>query len=321
MDMGKLIDGQWTNEWYKADPRGHFVRDETKFRSHFSADGSSGFRPEAGRYHLYVSLACPWAHRTLIVRKLRGLEEVISLSVVHPYMGENGWEFREAPGTIPDGVNGARYLHEVYTKAKPDYSGRVTVPVLWDKQSNTIVCNESRQIARMFQRELPGLGDDSVDLCPPSLEADVEREIDALYKPVNNGVYRAGFATTQEAYDEAVTQLFDALEGYEARLRTQRYLLGSVLTEADIFFFTTLLRFDPVYHYHFKCNLKRIGDYPHLASYLRDVYQVRGVAETCNMQHIKEHYYTSHPQINPSRIVPKGPFFDLSLPHDRARLQ
>ena len=317
--MGKLIAGRWSNEWYDADAKGRFVRDETKFHDRVTADGSSGFEAEPERYHLYVSLACPWAHRTLIARRLKGLERGISLSVVHPHMGDDGWEFRDAPGTIPDTVNGARYLHEVYTKAKPDYTGRVTVPVLWDRKRRTIVCNDSRRVLRMLSREFDAFAENRVTLCPPELEAQIDREIDALYEPVNNGVYRAGFASTQEAYDEAVTLLFGALDGYERRLDRHRYLLGNAFTEADICFFTTLLRFDPVYHYHFKCNVKRVADYPNLSSYLRDIYQKPGVASLCDLSHVKEHYYTSHPKLNPTRIIPKGPVIDLDAPHDRAR--
>jgi len=318
--MGKLIDGHWTSEWYQADDKGHFIREETKFRGKLSADGSSGFRAEAGRYHLYVSLACPWAHRTLIARRLKRLEAAISISVVHPHMGENGWQFSDYPGSTADAVHGARYLHEVYTRARADYTGRATVPILWDKQQQTIVCNESRLILRMLDRELNAFGDPSVQLCPPELEAAVDREIDALYRPVNNGVYRAGFAVTQPAYESAVRELFSALDGYETRLEKQRFLLGAQLTEADICFFTTLLRFDPVYHYHFKCNLKRLSDYPALWGYLKDIYQTPGVAETCNFDHIKRHYFTSHPHINPNQIIPAGPEQDLLAPQQRSAL-
>jgi putative glutathione S-transferase len=291
--MGKLVDGKWSNEWYKASAKGDFVRDETQFRNTLSADGASGFEAEAGRYHLYVSLACPWAHRTLIARELKGLHDAIGVSVVHPHMGEQGWEFGEFPGATPDLLHGAKYLYEIYTRAKSDYSGRVTVPVLWDRNG-------------------------SADLCPRELTAAVDAEIDALYAPVNNGVYRAGFAVQQSAYESATRELFSALDGYEARLEKQRYLLGSALTEADICLFTTLLRFDPVYHYHFKCNLRRIADYPALSGYVRDIYQTPGVAETCNFEHIKHHYFTSHPTINPNKIIPLGPVLDLLAPHGRA---
>jgi putative glutathione S-transferase len=315
--MGKLTDGHWTNEWYKSSDKGEFVREETKFRGTVTADGSSGFRAEAGRYHLYVSLACPWAHRTLVTRALKGLEDVISVSVVHPHMGDDGWEFGEYPGATADPIHGARYLHEVYTQAKSDYTGRVTVPVLWDKQTGTIVCNESRLVMRMLDHEFDAFAKAKLDLCPGEMRERVEAEIDALYSPVNNGVYRAGFAVKQGAYEKAVSELFAALDGYEARLEQQRFLLGPGLTEADICLFTTLLRFDPVYHFHFKCNVKRLRDYPALWGYLRDIYQTPGVASTCNLDHIKHHYYTSHPNVNPTRIVPVGPTLDLDVPHGR----
>ena len=318
--MGKLVRGQWSQEWYADDDKGNFIRDDTKFRERVSADGSSRFTAEAGRYHLYVSLACPWAHRTLIARKLKRLESAISLSIVHPHMGENGWEFGAFPGSVPDEVNGTSYLREIYTKAKSDYTGRVTVPVLWDKREQTIVCNESRLLLRMLDREFDAVGDPSVNLCPAQLEAAIDAEIDALYRPVNNGVYRAGFAVKQQAYEDAVTELFQALDGYEQKLTSQRYLVGATLTEADICLFTTLLRFDPVYYFHFKCNLRRLCDYPALYGFVRDIYQMPGIAEICNIEHIKHHYYTSHPTINPNRLIPVGPIQDLESPHDRARL-
>jgi glutathionyl-hydroquinone reductase len=319
--MGKLVKGLWLDEWYASDAKGHFVRDETQFHQVVMADGSSGHAAEAGRYHLYVSLACPWAHRTLIARQLKGLQDTISLSIVHPHMGEQGWELADYPGTLPDTVNHARYLHEVYTKAKPDYSGRVTVPVLWDKHQQTIVCNDSRMLLRMLAREFDAFADSDVDLCPRELEADIDRAIDELYGPVNNGVYRAGFAVTQEAHEQAVRELFDALDDYERRLARQRFLLGSRFTEADICFFTTLLRFDVVYHYHFKCNVRRVADYPALFGYLRDIYQMPGIADICSFDHIKRHYFTSHPHINPSRIIPLGPEQDLWEPAQRGSLQ
>jgi putative glutathione S-transferase len=318
--MGKLVDGVWMNEWYDSDERGHFVRDETRFHNSVLASGSNGFAAEANRYHLYVSLACPWAHRALLGRRLKRLDSVISLSIVHPHMGDSGWQFADYPGSLPDTVNGASYLYEVYTRAKKDYTGRVTVPVLWDKHQETIVCNDSRMILRMLTREFEAFADRSKDLCPRDLEEQIDREIDALYGPVNNGVYRAGFATKQSAYEEAVRELFAALDGYEDRLRRQRYLLGSRFTEADVCFFTTLLRFDAVYHYHFKCNIRRILDYPALFAYLRDIYQMPGVAELCNFDHIKRHYFTSHPRVNPNGIVPVGPLVDLMAPHQRGRL-
>lgn len=317
--MGKLVNGEWTTQWYEAGAKGDFIRDDTKFRHLVTADGSSGFRAEPNRYHLYVSLACPWAHRTLIARRLKRLDGVIGVSVVHPHMGDNGWEFSAFPGATPDALHGARFLYEVYARAKADYTGRVTVPVLWDSERQTIVCNESRLILRML-REFEAFTDAEVDLCPSGLEAAIDTEIDALYTPINNGVYRAGFAVTQEAYQGAVLELFSALSHYESRLRQQRFLVGSALSEADICLFTTLLRFDAVYHYHFKCNLKRLRDFPALHGYLQDMYQTQGVAETCNLEHIKHHYYTSHPNINPTRVIPLGPELDLLEPHQRAQL-
>jgi putative glutathione S-transferase len=318
--MGKLIHGQWQDERQWANDKGVFERTETKFRGAVSADGSSGFPAQAGRYHLYVSLACPWAHRTLIARQLKQLEQAISVSVVHPHMGDFGWEFQEFPGSSPDPLFNARFLHEIYTRANSDYTGRVTVPVLWDREQATIVCNESRLILRMLDHEFDAFGDASVDLCPREQRAAIDAEIDAMYSPVNNGVYRAGFATKQQVYEAAVRELFSALDSYEARLSKQRYLLGARLTEADICLFTTLLRFDPVYHFHFKCNLRRLADYPALSGYVRDIYQTPGVAAVCNLEHIKHHYFTSHPSINPNRIIPLGPELNLLAEHERERL-
>lgn len=312
--MGRLVDGKWTTEWYKPDAEGRFVRDETVFHNRVTADGSSGKKAEAGRYHLYVSLACPWAHRTLIVRSLKGLKDAISVTVVDPFMGDDGWAFSEEN---PDTLHGARFLRDIYVKAKPDYTGRVTVPVLWDKSTGEIVANESREIIRMLDTEFDAVGDAGVTLCPEGLKAEGDRMITAIYTPINNGVYRAGFATTQGAYEEAVTELFEELDRYEALLGKQRYLCGDALTEADVCLFTTLFRFDPVYHGHFKCNLRRIIDYPNLWGFVRDVYQTPGVAETCNLDHIKQHYYRSHANINPTRIVPKGPLIDYGAPHGR----
>jgi putative glutathione S-transferase len=317
--MGRLIEGRWTNETWRADERGRFLRDATSFRGRISADGSSGFPAEAGRFHLYVSYACPWAHRTLIARSLLGLVEAISVSVVDPFMGEDGWFFSDGPGCVRDTVNGADHLWQVYAKADPRYTGRVTVPVLWDKERGTIVNNESREIVRMLGIARDGFGPrgGAADLCPEPLRDAIDRTADALYAPVNNGVYRAGFATTQEAYDEAVTELFSALDGWEAALSRTRFLCGEALTEADVFLFTTLLRFDPVYHGHFKCNLRRVEDYPNLWGFVRDVYQTPGVAQTCRLDHIKQHYYRSHAHINPTRIVPRGPILDYDAPHGR----
>lgn len=317
MGTGMLIDGQWTLEKYQQDNQGRFMRNPTKFRNWVRADGSTGFKAESGRYHLYVSYACPWAHRTLIMRQLKGLEEAISLSIVDPFMDEDGWEFSDAPGCIPDTVNGSRYLREVYIKADPQCTGRVTVPILWDQETNTIVNNESREIIRMLDTEFEAISQANVNFYPEQLQAEIEDTINAIYHPINNGVYRSGFATTQNAYEEAVMELFYALNYWEAILGEQRYLCGNQITEADWCMFTTLLRFDPVYYVHFKCNLSRIVDYPNLWNYLKDLYQQPGVRETCNLDHIKQHYYKSHPFINPSRIVPKGPLINFEEAHHR----
>ncbi|MEO7329126.1 MAG: glutathione S-transferase family protein [Minicystis sp.] len=317
--MGRLIEGVWSTEWYTPDEKGRFVRGETAFRDRVSDDGSTPFAAEAGRYHLYVSYACPWAHRTLIVRSLRGLDQAISVSAVHPFMGKDGWTFAEGPGVIPDPIHGARFLHQIYTAARADYTGRVTVPVLWDKTRGTIVNNESREIIRMLDTAFGAVGTSAETLCPAPLRAAIDRTLDAIYTPVNNGVYRAGFATTQAAYDEAVRELFEALALWDGVLGQSRYLLGEALTEADVCLFTTLLRFDPVYHGHFKCNLKRVQDFENLWGFVRDLYQTPGVAETCRIDHIKQHYYQSHESINPTRIVPLGPVLDLMAPHDRDR--
>ncbi len=318
MALGLLIEGKWTSNREQEDKEGRFVRPSTTFRNWISADGSSGFKAEPDRYHLYVSLACPWAHRTLIMRQLKGLTEAISVSVVDPVMDEHGWEFSKAPGCIPDLVNHTHYLWEVYAKAEPNYTGRVTVPVLWDKQTGTIVNNESREIIRMLDTEFGDIATHQIDLYPSGLQDTIEQTIDAIYQPINNGVYRAGFATTQAAYEEGVTDLFKALDHWETILGQQRFLCGNQLTEADICMFTTLLRFDPVYYVHFKCNLRRIIDYPNLWGYLRDIYQHPGVKDTCNIDHIKLHYYKSHPKVNPTRIVPKGPILDLNEDPARA---
>ncbi|MFW6087855.1 MAG: glutathione S-transferase family protein, partial [Myxococcota bacterium] len=285
-----LIDGKWSTRWYGADEKGRFIREDTQFRDRVTRDGSSGFPAEPGRYHLYASWACPWAHRTLIARKLRNLESAISVSVVDWFMGDDGWQFTDREGTIPDPIHHARYLREVYLKAKPDYTGRVTVPVLWDKQKGTIVSNESREILRMLDDAFRDVGDPDVHFHPPELHDRIEQTIDAIYTPINNGVYRSGFASTQEAYDEAVTDLFAALDHWESVLANQRWLCGDVMTEADICLFTTLLRFDLVYHTHFKCNVRRVRDYPSLWGFTREIYQLPGVADVCNVTHIKRHY-------------------------------
>ncbi len=320
MGLGILAEGKWVSERDQEDSQGRFVRPSTTFRNQITADGSSGFKAEPGRYHLYISWACPWAHRTAIMRQLKGLEDVISLSVVAPEIDQNGWEFSDGPGCIPDTVNGSRYLWEVYLKADPDYSGRVTVPVLWDKETARIVNNESRDIIRMFDTEFEAFAKPNVNFYPEELRGVVDQTIDTIYQPINNGVYRAGFATKQSAYDEAVTELFDALDYWEGVLEQQRYLCGEQLTEADWCMFTTLFRFDAVYYVHFKCNLYRIVDYPNLWNYLKELYQLPGVKETCNLDHIKRHYYKSHPNVNPSRIVPKGPVINFEAPYNRYRM-
>ncbi|MDY6802623.1 MAG: glutathione S-transferase family protein [Cyanobacteriota bacterium] len=318
MGLGILADGKWIPRREQEDSDGRFVRPSTTFRNKITADGSSGFKAEKGRYHLYISWACPWAHRTAILRSLKGLEDAISLSVVAAVIDQNSWEFSETePGSIADSVNGKNYLWEVYLKADPNYSGRVTVPVLWDKEKETIVNNESREIIRMFDTEFNALAGSKANLLPEDLKEKVDETIDAIYQPINNGVYRAGFATTQSAYSEGVKDLFAGLDYWEGVLSKQRYLCGDRLTEADICMFTTLLRFDVVYYVHFKCNLRHLWDYPNLWNYLKDIYQHPGVKETCNFDHIKRHYYKSHPNVNPAGIVPIGPEIDLDTPHDR----
>ena len=320
---GMLVEGQWkTEERIPRDPDGRFNRSTTSFRDRVTADGSSGFPAQAGRYHLYVAWACPWAHRTAIMRKLKGLENAIGLSAVGSFMGDDGWYWYGDSGEVPDDVNGARYLREIYTLADPGYTGRVTTPVLWDGERETIVNNESREIIRMLDHEFDAVegARPEVDFCPSDLRAEIEETISAIYEPVNNGVYKSGFASTQGAYDEAVTDLFDALDHWEVVLGERRYLCGDRITEADWCMFPTLLRFDPVYVGHFKCNLRRIVDYPNLWNYLKDLYQYPGVRETVNMEHIKNHYYRSHESVNPTRIVPRGPILNLDEPHDRARL-
>lgn len=324
--MGLLIDGKWHDQWYDTkDSGGRFIRSESQFRNWVTADGSAGpsgkggFKAEAGRYHLYVSYACPWAHRTLIFRALKKLEDVISVSVVDHFMGAEGWTFHAVDGATPDHLFGSKRLHEIYTRADPSYSGRVTVPVLWDKQQNTIVSNESSEIIRMLNTAFDAFGDASQDFYPEALRGEIDAVNALVYPNINNGVYRAGFATTQEAYGEAFDQLFATLDQLEERLGRQRYLAGNRVSEADWRLFTTLLRFDPVYVGHFKCNRQRIADYPNLSNYTRDLYQVPDVAGTVNMLHIKAHYYGSHKTINPTGIIPKGPQLDFAAPHDRDR--
>ncbi|HEY9813024.1 MAG TPA: glutathione S-transferase family protein, partial [Candidatus Sericytochromatia bacterium] len=319
MGLGLLIGGKWVSEREQEDSQGKFIRPVTTFRNKITADGSSGFKAEAGRYHLYISWACPWAHRTAIMRKLKGLEDVIGMSVVHPEIYENSWEFSSTDsGCIPDTVNNTSALWELYLKADPNYEGRVTVPVLWDKQTNSIVNNESREIIRMLDTEF-GFAKSDVDFYPEDLREVIDQTIDTIYQPINNGVYRAGFASTQTAYEEGLTDLFNALDHWDEVLGKQRYLCGDRITEADWCIFTTLLRFDVVYYGHFKCNIRHIWDYPNLWNYFKELYQVPGVKETCNIDHIKRHYYKSHNKINPTRIVPKGPVIDFGTPHNRAQ--
>jgi glutathionyl-hydroquinone reductase len=324
--MGLLVDGVWQDEQYaERAPTGRFVRPATRFRNWITEDGSpgstgeGGFPAGRGRYHLYVALACPWAHRTVIMRELKGLTDVVSLSVVEPLYGPHGWRFGTSPGTIPDTVNGASELIEIYLRADPRYSGRVSVPALWDKERRTIVNNESAEIIRMLNGAFGRFTNVRTDYYPEHLREDIDRINAFVYENINNGVYRTGFATTQEAYEEAFHALFDALDEIEQRLSRQRYLVGGEITEADWRLFTTLIRFDAVYHGHFKCNLRRIIDYPNLSNYLRDLYQQPGVAATVNMDHIKRHYYGSHRHLNPTGIVPLGPQLDFSAPHDRAK--
>ncbi len=325
--MGLLVDGEWRDQWYDTKATGgRFKRDISRFRNWITADGragptgASGFKAEPDRYHLYVSYACPWAHRTLIFRRLKGLEDMIPLSVVHWYMAENGWTFADGDGVIPDPIRDADYMYQVYQAADASYTGRVTVPVLWDKEKQTIVSNESADIIRMFNSAFDDIGATEGDYCPESLREDIDEINARVYDTVNNGVYKAGFATTQEAYEEAVEPLFESLEWLDGRLSTRRYLLGEKITEADWRLFTTLLRFDPVYVGHFKCNRRRIVDFDNLWPYVRDLYQVPGVADTVHMDHIKSHYYGSHDTINPTRIVPVGPDIDYSQPHGREAL-
>ena len=322
--MGLLVDGKWVDRWYDTRvTEGRFVRQESTFRNWITLDGSpgptgeGGFKAEPGRYHLYVSLACPWAHRTLIFRALKGLENAISLSVVHWLMGKVGWTFEEGTGVIPDPVLGARRLYEIYLRSNPAYTGRVSVPVLWDKQRNMIVSNESSEIIRMLNSAFDAVGAAPGDFYPADLRETIDSLNARIYDTVNNGVYKAGFATAQEAYEEAVRSLFATLDTLEERLARERYLCGARLTEADWRLFTTLVRFDPVYVGHFKCNVKRLIDYPNLWGFARELYQYPGVSGTVNFTHIKRHYYQSHSQINPTGIVPLGPEIDFLAPHGR----
>lgn len=325
--MGLLVNGTWRDEWYDTESTGgEFVRQDSAFRNWVTADGApgpsgaGGFAADAGRYHLYVSLACPWAHRTLILRALKGLEDAISVSVVHPHMLGNGWEFAPSAAgdfTAGDPLHDSRFLYEIYLRAKSDYTGRVTVPVLWDRERNTIVSNESADIIRMLNRAFDDVASAGIDYCPSSLRGEIDTVNARVYAEVNNGVYRCGFATTQAAYEKAFAELFGALDWLDERLASRRYLVGEQITEADWRLFTTLVRFDAVYVGHFKANLRRIRDYPQLSGYLRELYQVPGIAPTVNFDHIKQHYYFSHRMINPTGIVPAGPALDLDAPHGR----
>jgi len=334
--MNMLVDGEWRTDAYEStDEEGNFDRQETSFRDWVEADPDAEFPAEAGRYHLYVSYACPWAHRTLVTRALKGLEDAISVSVVDPYRENDGWEFSpEKEGCTEDHVNGFDYLRETYVAADPEFTGRVTVPVLWDTEKETIVNNESEETMRMLDTAFHDVAGNDVTLYPEGYRDEIDETIEDIYEPINNGVYRSGFAGTQEAYDEAVTELFDALDRYDDLLEDQRYLCGDVLTEADVAMFTTLVRFDPVYHTHFKCNVRQISDYDNLWPYLRDLYQTPSdpsdepsaspetadVAETVYLDHIKQHYYRSHTDLNPKQIVPKGPDIDFEESHDRGDL-
>jgi putative glutathione S-transferase len=324
--MGLLIDGQWHDRWYDTDKSGgRFVREDARFRHWVTADGApgpdgdGGFAAAPDRYHLYVSLACPWAHRTLIVRALKGLEDLIDVSVVSPLMLSQGWTFETAEGSTGDRVGGRAFMHEVYTAARADYTGRVTVPVLWDRERETIVSNESADIVRMLGSAFDGLTGNTLDLYPANLRETIDGWNARVYQRVNNGVYRAGFATTQAAYEEAFGELFAELDAIDAHLADHRFLAGDRFTEADVRLFTTLVRFDAVYHGHFKCNRQRLEEFAHLPGYLRELYQLPGVADTVDFAHIKGHYYRSHPTINPTGVVPAGPALDYSSPHGRDR--
>ncbi len=327
--MGHLVDGIWRDQWYDTKATGgKFVRKDAAFRNFVTADGSpgptgaGGFKAEAGRYHLYVSLACPWAHRTLIFRKLKRLDDVIGVSVVHPLMLENGWTFETTEnGSNGDALFGSQFMHQIYTRADPVFSGRVTVPVLWDKETATIVSNESSEIIRMFNSAFDGITGNTADYYPPALRGEIDAVNAAVYPNVNNGVYRAGFATTSEAYEAAYHELFTELDRLEALVATNRYLTGSTITEADWRLFTTLVRFDAVYVSHFKCNRNRIIDFPNLSGWLRELHQIDGIAETVSIAQIKTHYFASHRMINPTGIVPVGPALDFVAPHGRGHLR
>ena len=324
--MGLLVDGHWQDKWYESSKDGAFQREQAKRRNWVTTDGQpgpngeGGFGAEAGRYHLYVSLACPWAHRTLILRKLKGLEGLIDVSVVSWLMLENGWTFDTTLGSTGDSLDHFDFMHQRYTADTPDYTGRVTVPVLWDKKLNRIVSNESAEIIRMFNSAFNGLTGNTLDFYPEALRPTIDALNERIYPAVNNGVYRAGFATSQKAYESAFDDVFAELDHLEQHLGDHRYLAGEYLTEADVRLFTTLIRFDAVYYSHFKCNVRRIADYPNLSNWLREMYQWPGVAETVDFEHIKGHYYASHRTINPTGIVPKGPLQAFDAGHDRVKL-
>lgn len=325
--MGLLVDGKWTDETSDSrNDKGRYNRRDSQFRNWVTADGAAGpsgeggFPAEAGRYHLYVSWACPWAHRALIMRALKGLDDMISLSAVHWLMRDNGWTFQDGPGVIPDPIGNADYMYHVYQRADDTYTGRCTVPVLWDKERGTIVSNESSEIIRMFNSAFDTIGAKEGDYYPEDLRGDIDEINERVYHTLNNGVYRSGFATTQDAYEEAVYPLFETLDFLEERLSKGRYLFGDRLTEADVRLLPTLLRFDPVYVGHFKCNIRRLVDYTNLWGYTRDLYQQPAIRPTVNFEHIKKHYHQSHPHVNPAGIVPAGPDLDFDAPHGRAGL-
>ena len=323
--MGLLVDGVWHDQWYDTSKNdGKFVRSEAQFRNWITPDGEagpsgkSGFKAEAGRYHLFVAYACPWAHRTLIYRSLKGLEDMIDVSVVHWFMGDKGWTFADDEDNIVgDRLFGSEFAHQIYTRADPNYSGRVTVPILWDKQEQTIASNESSEIIRMFNSAFDAVGAKPGDYYPQAHRDRIDEINDRVYNTLNNGVYKCGFATSQKAYDEAVVPLFDTLDYLEGLLSENRYLVGDQTTEADWRTFPTLARFDSIYHGHFKCNIRRLSDYPNLWAYTRDLYQHPGISGTLNFAHNKQHYYASHETVNPTRIVPKGPLLDFEEPHGR----
>ena len=326
--MGLLVDGSWQDRWYDTDSTGgKFERSESSFRSWVTADGSAGpsgdagFRAEPGRYHLYVGYACPWAHRALIWRKLKGLESAVGVSYVHWLMGDEGWTFEpDGEGIVGDALGDRKRMHALYTDANPEFTGRVTIPALWDTTTKTIVSNESSEIVRMLDFAFDEVGATGPRLYPDEHASAIDAWNERIYETVNNGVYKAGFATTQDAYERAVHPIFETLDAIEARLADHRYLVADAPLEADWRLFPTLLRFDPVYHGHFKCNLRRIADYPHLSGYLRELWQWPGIRDTANLEHARRHYYSSHESVNPTRIVPAGPILDLDAPHGRDHL-